>query len=825
MDTDLQPSHSLLRSPIPGSGDTALPAALSPQQLYRRATASALNFNTTAELAPLGGLVGQERAFGALQFGTRIRKSGFNLFVIGSAGARKQEVVESMLRSPPWDRPEPGDWVYVNNFKEPRQPIAIRLPAGRAIMLRDMMSHVIDDLKVALPALFESEDYQARHAAIDQTFQAKQGEAFTKLGEEAAAADMALLRTPMGFIIAPVKDGKVVPPDEFNAWPETDRKVAQEAIERLQGELEQIVRHIPTWEREHRDEIQKLDQKTALIAIDQNVNDAKQKFSDVPRIVEHLDTVRADLIENSALFLARPQGELGAIFGASLGNTTDRYHVNVLVSQPAKSDPAPIVQELHPTLANLVGSVEYISQNGFLVTNFRLIKAGAIHRANGGFLLLDARHLLSEPFSWQALKRTLRQREIRVEDVARFLGITSTVSLEPDPIPLDLKVIIFGERLLYYLLSAYDPEIAEFFKVVADFEDDIDRTAESEAIHIRLIASLLSQENLRPLDRDGAALVLEHAARLADDAGKLTLLTDRLKDLLAEADFWAGEAKRPVVIRADVQRALDERVRRMSRIRDRSRDAILRDVSLIDTAGQKTGQANGLSLLELSGFRFGRPTRITCRVRPGGGKVVDIEREVELGGAIHSKGVLILSGFLAGRYALDVPMSVFASLVFEQSYGGVEGDSASSAELYSLMSALAEIPLRQDLAVTGSVNQRGEIQPIGGANEKIEGFFDICAARGLTGTQGVLIPKSNVQHLMLRQDVINACAESKFFVYPIAAVDEGMSLLTGRMAGKRGADGTYPADTINALIEARLRSFAHVLEQSRGVLSHEQGET
>jgi lon-related putative ATP-dependent protease len=481
------------------------------------------------------------------------------------------------------------------------------------------------------------------------------------------------------------------------------------------------------------------------------------------------------------------------------------------------------VHEFHPTLANLIGSIEYVSQHGLLVTNFSLIKAGAMHRANGGFLLLDARHLLSEPFSWPALKRMLRQREIKIEDVARFVGLTSTVSLEPEPIPLDLKVIIFGDRLLYYLLSAYDPEISEFFKVLADFEDEIDRTPESEAAHTRVIASLLAREQLKPLDRDGAALVLEHAARLADDSGKLTLLTDQLTDLLAEADFWATEANHEIVTRADIRRALDENVARMSRIRDRSREAILRDVSR--TTGRKTGQLNGLSVLELSGFRFGRPTRITCRVRPGAGKVVDIEREVELGGPVHSKGVLILSGFLAGRYALETPMSLFASLVFEQSYGGVEGDSASSAELYALMSALADVALRQDLAVTGSVNQHGEVQAIGGVNEKIEGFFDVCVARGLTGTQGVLIPKSNVQHLMLRQDVIDACAQGTFAVYPVVTIDEGIALLTGRAAGQRGEEGGYPADSINGLIESRLRSFARALEKARRALSHEQGET
>jgi len=808
-----------------GLPEGAIPAALAPARLYRPTDPSVLTFQTTAELTPIDASAGQQRALGAIKFGTRMHKSGFNLFVVGSAGSRMQDVVQSILKSSRWDRPEPTDWVYVNNFEDARRPIAIQLPPGRAPELRDTMQEVTDDLEIALPALFESEDYQARHAAIDQTFQAKQGEAFAKLGEKAASANMGLLRTPMGFMIAPVRDGKVVPPDEFSAWPDADRQAAQQIIDNLQQELEQIVRHIPSWEKEHREEIQKLDQQTALVAIDQSINQAKGRFSDTPRIATYLDNVRTDLSENVELFVARPKGELGAIVGAALGNAIDRYHVNVLVSQSPKDEAVPIVQEFHPTLANLIGSIEHVSQNGFLVTNFLLIKAGALHRANGGFLLLDARHLLSEPFSWPALKRMLRQREIRIEDVTRFVGLTSSVSLEPDAIPLDLKVIIFGDRLLYYLLSAYDPEISEFFKILADFEDDLERTPESEATLARLTASLLAQEQLKPVDRDGVGLVLEHAARLADDSGKLTLLTDRLKDLLAEADFWANEAKHQIITRADVERALDENVRRMSRIRDRARDAILRDIALIDTVGKTTGQVNGLSVLELSGFRFGQPTRITCRVRPGSGKVVDIEREVELGGPIHSKGVLILSGFLAGRYALDTPMSLFASLVFEQSYAGVEGDSASSAELYALMSALADLPLRQDLAVTGSVNQRGDVQAIGGVNEKIEGFFDICKARGLTGSQGVLIPRSNVQHMMLRRDVIDACADGQFSIYPVGSADEGIALLTGRAAGQRGTDGTYPADCVNGLIELRLRSFARAQEQARRALSNEQNET
>jgi len=567
---------------------------------------------------------------------------------------------------------------------------------------------------------------------------------------------------------------------------------------------------LPQWETERRDEVRKLNQETARFAVGQFIDAAKAKFVDVPKIAEHLEAVRTDLIENVAMFVLRGEGEDEALSEEQLGGAFERYNVNVLVAHGGADAAVPVVEELHPTLSNLLGTIEYISQHGVLVTNFRLIKAGAIHRANGGFLLLDARSLLTEPFSWTALKRALRQREVRIEDLARFIGLTSTVSLEPDPIPLDVKVVLFGDRLLYYLLAALDPDLAEHFKVLADLEDDIDRSPATELAHARMIAALVRRHGLKNVDRAGTALIVEHAARLAEHANKLTLVAEQLHDLLTEADFLAGKAGRSVIARADVEAAIAQRIRRSSRLRDRAQQSILEEVALIDTDGSQIGQVNGLSVIELGGFSFGRPTRITCRVRPGSGKVVDIEREVELGGPVHSKGVLILSGFIAGRYALDTPMSLFASLVFEQSYAGVEGDSASSAELYTLLSALAELPLRQDLAVTGSVNQHGHVQPIGGVNEKVEGFFDICQKRGLTGRQGVLIPKANVQHLMLRRDVIEACAAGKFAVYAVATIDEGMALLTGRAAGERGGDGLYPPQSFNRLVEDRLRAFARI---------------
>lgn len=792
---------------------------LTAEQLYRPADLSGLAFSTTAELQPIDGLIGQARAVEAIRFGTRVDSNGFNLFVIGPNGARMQDAVKTMLAAEAAGKPSPSDWVYVNNFVDPTKPIAIELPAGRARNFRDAMNKLIDNLKSALPAVFQGEDYQRRQAAIDEAFHKRQGEAFSALHDKAAQKDVTILRTPLGFALAPTKNGEVISPEEFNKWPEARRREVQAAINALEKELEHIVRQIPRWETERRDEARQLGRDTAKYAVDQLIEDTKDAFKDISRVAQHIETIRADLIENFGMFVLKSEDDGDEVRNTRTGGPFDRYEVNVLVTQDTDKS-VPMIEELHPALGNLIGRIEYVALHGALLTNFRLIKPGAIHRANGGYLLLDARSVLLEPFSWPALKRTLRRSEITIEDAGRFLGLTSTVSLEPDPIPLKLKVILFGDRLLYFLLAALDPELAEHFKILADFENDLVRTPENEAILARSLATLVQREGLHPLDRDAVALVLEHAARSAEHSGKLLLSAEQLRDILIEANFCAREANRSVITRADVDGALTSRIRRAARLRDRTQESIIQKVALIDTAGTHVGQINGLSVTELGGFSFGRPTRITCQVRPGSGKVVDIEREVELGGPLHSKGVLILSGFLAGRYALDTPMSLFASLVFEQSYGGVEGDSASSAELYALLSALADVPLRQDLAVTGSINQHGEIQAIGGVNEKIEGFFDICEQRGLTGTQGVLIPQANVQHLMLRKDVVDACGAGRFAVYPIATFDEGIALLTGLAAGVRGSDGAYARDSVNRRVEDRLRAFASIrrsfTDQSEG---------
>jgi predicted ATP-dependent protease len=789
---------------------------LGPERLYRRVDLSALSFATTDDLPALAGPVGQTRALDAIEFGTGIENKGFNIFVIGPTNARIQETVKTIIAAEAGRKPAPSDWVYVNNFRETHKPIAIMLPAGRAIEFRDAMHRLIEDLKITLPAMFESEDYQARRNAIDQSFQTKQGDAFAELREKALSQEIVILRTPLGFTLVPAQNGKVVPPEEFSAWPKEKQQHLQEAIRGLEEDLERILRQIPQWEKLRRDEVQKLNRDTAQFAIGQSIEDAKTLFVDLPRVIEHLEAVRSDLIENAGMFIGKGEEEGDDGYDRRLGSPFARYEVNVFVAFPKNAAAAPVVEELHPTLANLIGCVEYISRQGTLVTNFRLIKPGALHRGNGGFVLLDIRSLLIEPFSWSALKRTLHQGEIRIEDIGRFIGLASTVSLEPDPIPLNLKVVLFGDRLLYYLLAALDPEVGDHFKVLADFEDDVNRSVETESVHAGLIASLLRKDGLRPFDKGAVAVMIEHTARLADHAGKLSLSIGEIRDVLAESSFWAGKAGRSTVVEDDVKRAIRARENRNSRLRERIQETIRQDVALIETRGAKIGQVNGLSVMELGGYRFGKPTRITCRVRPGTGKLVDIEREVEMGGPLHTKGVLILSGFLAGRYALDTPMSLFASLVFEQSYSGVEGDSASSAELYALLSALAELPLRQDLAVTGSVNQHGQVQAIGGVNEKIEAFFATCKQKGLTGTQGVLIPRSNVQHLMLREDVVEACAAGQFAIYSVHHVDQGISLLTGHPAGDRDADGSFPVGSVNRKVEDRLRAFARIRQSFAG---------
>lgn len=784
---------------------------LAVSELRRTVDPASLGVKTTSELESITGLIGQERALRAIEFGVNMRSYDFNMFVLGPPASGKSTAVRTFLSKTAAASPAPADWVYVNNFQDPNRPNALQLPAGRGRKLAEAMVAAIDELRSTLPAIFEGEDYQARRRAIEEEFRSGQEDAFEALNRKAQAQNVAILRTPMGFAMAPVHEGKVVKPEVFNALPDDMRQNVEAKIEALQKELGAILEKAPKTDKERRERLRELNEEVAAIAVSEALDDVKAANADLPRISDYLETAGQDLTRNVSLFLANP-GEETEIVKQPADTSRDprfrRYMINVMVGNGNEGAGAPVLEEINPNYGNLIGRIEHIAQMGAFLTDFLLIKPGALHRANGGYLLLDARKLLLSPFAWEALKRTIKAREIRIEQPAETMGFVSTQTLDPEPIPLDVKVVLFGDRELYYLLAAHDPEFRGLFKVQADFDDAIARTSVNDLAYARVIASIVKEHNLKPFDASGIARVIEEGARLADDREKLSLELGRISDLVREADYWSTQAGRDVTMREDVARAVEEAIQRADRLRDRSHEIIDREIVFIDTTGAKVGQINALSVLQLGSFAFGRPSRITARVRMGQGRVVDIEREVNLGGPLHSKGVMILWGFLAGRFAEDVPLAMAASLVFEQSYGGVDGDSASSTELYALLSALSEVPIKQSLAVTGSVNQWGEVQAIGGVNEKIEGFFDICKSRGLTGDQGVLIPKSNVQHLMLREDVVEAVKQGQFAIHAVSHIDEGIEILTGIKAGERGDDRQFPAGSINRMVEDKLRLFA-----------------
>ncbi|MBI2186454.1 MAG: AAA family ATPase [Acidobacteria bacterium] len=811
-----------------GRKEIAPAERLTPDQLYRRCDPATLGFRTTEDLPDGPITLGQDRAVSAIQFGIRIRHDGYNLFALGPTGAGKHAMVRQYLEQQAGSEAAPPDWCYVYNFEEPHRPRALSLPAGRGSRFRDDMTRLVDELQTVVRAALETDEYRKRHEQIDQEFNERRQAALADLGKRSGERNVALIHTPAGFGVVPLHDGEPLEPDAFAQLPDEERQAVKAALEEFEGELEKILHQVPQWRRESREKERALKRAVISAAVDAPLDDLAKQYDGLPDVQAYLAAVKADVIEHAddvRRGTAREdEGLLEALIARAsvIAQPLSRYQVNVLDGRSGLHG-APVVYEDKPTFQNLVGRIEHVAQMGTLVTHFTLIKPGALHRANGGYLILDARRLLLEPFAWEGLKRALRARALRVESLGEALSLVSTVSLDPEPIPLTVKVVLIGEPLLYYLLHQLDPDFRELFKVAVDFESSTDRAADQTASYARLIATLGRKAAVRPFSAAAVARVLEHGARVVGDAGKMWLALDRLADLLKEADHWAGTAGRSVVEAADVQRAIDAWIHRSSRPRERLQEEIARGTLAISTTGSVVGQVNGLSVVELGGFAFARPSRITARVRLGSGTVVDIEREVELGGPIHSKGVLILSGFLAGRYVPDQPLSLSASLVFEQSYGGVEGDSASSAELFALLSALADLPVKQSIAVTGSVNQRGEIQAIGGVNEKIEGFFDVCRARGLTGNEGVLIPAANKRHLMLRADVVEAVAAGTFHVYAIDTVDQGLQLLTGVPAGGRDVTGQFPSGTVNCLVEQRLAALARQAQAFK--VSGEEGVT
>lgn len=792
---------------------------LAPETLRRICPPETLPFLSTDNLEALEEIVAQDRAVQAIAFGIGIRSAGFNLFALGPPGTGKATAVRRFLSREAIKLPTPPDWCYVNNFADPHQPRAIHLPPGRARIFRDDCERLVEDFKTGIPKAFETEAYEQQKSAISQAAEKEQSKELEGLKERVEARGFALAKTPSGVLAVPILRGKPLDPETLKALDEAAQQEFQARHEAVGGDVAATLRRVREIEKESKARLEALDREVASSVVGHLIEEIKEKYSDTAEIVAHFEAMREDVIEQADLFRRAASGQaapMGLLAMAQLGRDPfDRYRVNVLVDH-ADGNGAPVVVEPHPTCSNLLGRIEHRAHMGALFTDFMMVKAGALHRANGGFLVIEALELLKQYFSWDPLKRTLKNKRIKIEEPGEQFRMISTVTLEPEPIPLEVKVVLLGSPGLYYLLYAYDPEFAELFKVKVDFGDHVARTSENILAFARILATSCREEGLRPFDRSGVAKLVEYSSRMVEDQGRLSTSFGEILDVAREASFWAERNRHERVAGEDVTAAIDARIFRSNRIEDLLQDLILQGTLLIDTQGAVVGQVNGIAIIPLGDYLFGKPSRITARTFLGRGGIVDIEREARTGGRIHSKGVLILSGYLGGRYAGQVPLSVSASLAFEQIYEEVEGDSASSAELYAILSSLSGLPIQQGLAVTGSVNQHGEVQAIGGVNAKIEGFFDVCKARGLTGDQGVLIPGSNVRNLMLREDVVEAVREGTFHVYSVRTIDEGIALLTGVPAGEASPDGAYPEGTLNFLVQRRLRELAEQARAFRG---------
>lgn len=791
---------------------------LTSEQLYRKCDATKFDFTTTADLEERLSALGQDRAISAVELGINIKSRGYNLFCLGPEGTGKTSLVKRILEKEGKQRATPDDWVYVYNFDEPHKPIALNFDAGEAAGFAKAMDDFADFLEHDLPEAVKNELYEEELKSIREKYQEKRNDYVKVLQKKAKGKKVSLLHMPMGVVVAPMKNGEIISPDVFDTLSDEEKNEIMADLNAMQEEIAAHQDNAPQWEEKQSEEIKKLQNKVVKDAIKKPLEEIQKKYKGNKKVSDYMRTVRNYILDNMSTYVpnydqdTKPQQEddsmlglLSQLKGQQEEDKFSKFKVNVVVKNVPDSG-APIVLLDHPTQGNLVGKVERIQQFGALITDFSLIKGGALHRANGGFLLIDARKLLLQPYSWDSLKRALASKEIKIEAPSEDTSF-STISLDPQPIPLDVKVIMTGDSELYELLSERDPDFKDYFKVEADFGGVIDRTEENEIEYAKLIGSLSKKKNLRSLNKQAVARVIEYSSRLADDTEKLTAHIASIGDLLKEADYWARKSKASQIGKNHIEQAIKSQIYRSDRVNQAMLEQIDKGTILMDVTGERVGQINGLVVYNLTRSSFGKPARITTQVRLGHGEFINIEREVEMSGPIHSKGVLILQSLIANRFAKRSPLSLSASIVFEQSYGGVDGDSASSTEYYCMLSAIAGLPIKQSLAVTGSINQFGEIQPIGGVNEKIEGFFEVCKYNGLTGKQGVIIPRTNVVNLMLREDVVEAVEAGKFSIYAIDTVDDGIELLTGVPAGKANKKGQYPKGTVNYQVQQSLSEY------------------
>jgi lon-related putative ATP-dependent protease len=785
---------------------------LPPSALRRPCKPKSLLFKTTDELPDLQDVIGQPRAIRALELGSEVTGPGYNIFVMGLSGSGRTTLSQEYLQRKAAAEPVPDDWCYVNNFADPHQPKVLRLPAGRGTEFRKDLRELIERCQGDVPRAFESDEFtRERDYLVNELKKAHEAE-FVHLQIFVEKYSFVIARTPFGFVLAPAVEGKPLTPEELEKLSEEQRVKLRDLQFLLTEEVEKSLGRMRDLEKTAFTKIQELTRRTVWFVIGAQMETLKARYVGLDTALAYLEAVQNDIMANAGQFHPH-EGEAAGSASAALSDRdwSRRYEVNLLVDNATQKG-APVVLENYPSYNNLLGRIEHEAIMGATRTDFTMIRPGALHRANGGYLLLPARDVLLNMYAWESLKRVLRDGEIRIVELANQLGLLSTATLEPEPIPLKVKAILVGTPLLYYLLRQHDEDFAKLFKVRAEFATLMERNPETEHEYGLFVKSVVDDNHLPPFDRTAVARVIEYSSRLADDQAKLTTRFGKIADLLREAAYWAGKTKKKVVNRAAVQKAIDETVYRSNLIEARLQELIADGTLMIDVSGGVVGQVNALSVYLLGDYEFGRPSRVTAVAYPGKGGVVDIERQAKLGGAIHTKGVLILSGLIGSRYGRGQPLSLSASLTFEQSYDAVEGDSASAAELLALLSAIAEIPLRQDRAITGSINQQAHIQPIGGVNEKIEGFFAVCKTKGLTGEQGVLIPASNQRHLMLTDEVVQAVAGGLFHVWAVTTIDEAIPLLTNTPAGNRQADGSYAEGTFNHTVAKRLGEFNKILQ-------------
>ncbi|MBO5038637.1 MAG: AAA family ATPase [Alphaproteobacteria bacterium] len=792
---------------------------LTSEQLYRKCDASKFDFTTTADLEERLSALGQDRAISAVELGINIKSRGYNLFCLGPEGTGKTSLVKRILEQEGKKRPTPDDWAYVYNFDEPHRPIAVNFPAGAANGFAKEMDEFAEFLEFDLPEAVKNEIYEEQLKSIREKYQEKRNDYIKVLQKKAKGKKVSLLHMPMGVVVAPMKNGEIISPDVFDTLSEEEKDEIMADLNAMQEEIAAHQDDTPQWEEKQSEEIKKLQEKIVKDAIKKPLDEIKAKYKGNKKVADYLKTVRNYILDNITTYVPdygqdnKPDvsadepmaGLLSQLKGQQDEDKFGKFKVNVVVKNVPESG-APIVLLDHPTQGNLVGKVERIQQFGALISDFSLIKGGALHKANGGFLLIDARKLLLQPYSWDSLKRALASKEIKIEAPSEDTSF-STISLDPQPVPLDVKVVMTGDAELYELLSERDPDFSDYFKVEADFGGVIDRTDENEVEYAKLIGSLSKKKNLRSLNKQAVARVIEYSSRLADDTEKLTAHVASIGDLLKEADFWARKSKASQIGKNHIEQAINSQIYRSDRINKAMLEQIDKGTILLDVKGERVGQINGLVVYNFTRNSFGKPARITTQVRLGRGEFINIEREVAMSGPIHSKGVLILQSLISNRFAKHSPLSLSASIVFEQSYGGVDGDSASSTEYYCMLSAISGLPIKQSMAVTGSINQFGEIQPIGGVNEKIEGFFEVCKYSGLTGTQGVIIPRTNVVNLMLKEEVVEAVANGQFHIFAIDTVDDGIELLTGVKAGVADKNGRFPKGTVNYQVQQSLNDY------------------